>query len=152
MIVGTVTGDRETLASLHGFRASLASRVGRIVGAFGLEVLAGAKRLAPIKTGRLRRSIHLELVTDNAGTSGTVGTNVEYAAMFEHGFKGTESVRGFMRKQTMAWGRPIDPQMVSVRPFIRRVDRAARPFLAPALAGVTPTLADRLRGLTAAPA
>ena len=68
-----------------------------------------------------------------------------YHGMIEHGFTGTQPVREFVRKQTMAWGHPIDPVMVSVRPFTRNVNRPARPFLGLALAAVTPSLSERLR-------
>ena len=145
MIAGSIVGADQTLSSLRAFRESLSSRIGRVVGTFGLDVLALAKRLSPLKTGRLRRSIHLELSGEGDKVQGTVGTNVEYAGAFEYGLKGAQSVRGFMRSQTMAWGHPITPQLVSVRPFTRNVDRAARPFLNPALQGVQPPLAERLR-------
>ena len=145
MIAGKVVGEELVLATLRGLPAALSDAVGRTVGAFGLDVLNAAKRNAPIKTGRLRRSVHLELFRDAANISGIVGTNVEYAGAFEHGLKGSQPVREFVRKQTQAWGHPIAPILVTVRPFTRQVNRPARPFLGPALTGVMPSLADRLK-------
>jgi phage gpG-like protein len=145
VIRGSVVGGERVTASLKAMTETMAGPVGRVVGEFGLDVVNAAKRNAPLKTGRLRRSIHLELFNEPGQVLGVVGSNVEYAARIENGFKGTESVREFVRKQTMAWGRPITPQLVSVRPFTRRVNVAARSFLAPALADTRPTLTERLK-------
>lgn len=145
MTAGTVIGADRVITTLRNLRGAMETTVGRVVTEFGLDVLNAAKRNAPIKTGRLRRSIHLELFRDAVVIGGIVGTNVEYAARFEHGFKGAENVRAFTRKQTMAWGHPITPRMVNVRPFTRNANTPARPFLAPALESTVPTLPDRLR-------
>jgi len=51
-----------------------------------------------VRTGTLRRSINKEV--RNAGNGvieGIVGTNVEYAAIHEYGFKGVISVKAHMR-------------------------------------------------------
>ena len=145
MSVGTVNNAERVIARLQGIARSLPDRVLRTVTGFALDVTNLAKRNAPLKTGRLRRSIHPEVTSSPGHVTGIVGTNVEYAGAFEFCIKGTQPVREFVRKQTMAWGKPITPIMVSVRPFTRNVNRAARPFLAPALAGVTPSLSERLR-------
>lgn len=50
-----------------------------------LNIQAGAKRRAPVDTGRLRNSITFELAPD--GLSATIGTNVEYAPAVEFGSK-----------------------------------------------------------------
>lgn len=49
----------------------------------GLRVVAGAKRRAPVDTGRLRNSITFEVTAD--GDVVRVGTNLEYAAFQEFG-------------------------------------------------------------------
>lgn len=150
MSAGTITGDKPAIARLRALSRDLPARVLATVTAFALDVTAAAKRAAPLKHGRLRRSIHPEITQAAGRVDATVGTNVEYAAVIEHGFKGAQPVREFMRNQTMAWGHPIAPRMVSVRPFSRAVNRAARPFLAPALATASPPLAERLRADLAA--
>lgn len=139
-----VIGAERVIARLHGIVRSLPDRVFRTVTEFALDVTNLAKRNAPLKTGRLRRSIHQEVTRSAGHVMGVVGTNVEYAGVIESGYKGAQSVREFTRKQTMAWGKPITPIMVTVRPFSRTVNRPARPFLAPALSGVRPALLDRL--------
>lgn len=150
MSAGEVIGDRAVTARIRALASDLPARVLRTVTEFALDVKNAATRNAPIKKGRLRRSIHPEVTQQGGQISGVVGSNVEYAAIIEHGFKGAQSVRSFVRKQTMAWGHPIAPTMVSVRPFTRNVDRPARPFLAPALADMRPTLSERLRADLAA--
>jgi HK97 gp10 family phage protein len=64
-----------------------------------------AKRRAPVLTGTLRRSIHIE---DKGSHVVAVGTNVPYARRMEFGFAATDS-RG------------------------RRFNQPARPYLRPAL-------------------
>ena len=145
MSAGTVNNAERVIARLHAVGRDLPDRVLKTVTEFALDVTNRAKRNSPLKTGRLRRSIHQEVRSSAGRIDGIVGTNVEYAGAIEFGMKGTQPVREFVRKQTMAWGKPITPMLVSVRPFTRNINRAARPFLAPALAGVTPSLSDRLR-------
>ena len=146
MTAGTITGGEQVIAKINGYGRELRPRVARIITEFAIDVTAAAKRkvsgdVLKVRTGRLRRSIHYE-VTD---TSGTVGTNVEYARALELGFKGQVSIRSFVRQQVTAFGRPIAPISVNVRAHSRNVDMPPRPFLAPALAETKPTLAERLR-------
>ena len=145
MSAGTIVGGERVVAMLRGLGVTLPARVERVVTEFAIDVLAQAKRNAPVKHGRLSRSLHYEIRRDAAGVSGTVGTDVEYAAMVELGFHGQVNVRAFMRNQVMAWGRAISPRLVSVRASTRNVNRAPNPYLVPALMGARPTLAERLR-------
>lgn len=50
-----------------------------------VRVESGAKRLAPVDTGRLRSSISHEIGRDARGLVGTVGTDVTYAPYVELG-------------------------------------------------------------------
>src|SRR6266850_8343032 len=47
-----------------------------------------------VKTGRLRQSIQSQVNPDH---SGTIGTNVEYAAAHEYGYSGAIQVPGYTR-------------------------------------------------------
>ena len=82
-----------------------------------------AKRRAPVLTGTLRRSIHME---DQGSHAVTVGTDVPYARRLEFGFVGTDS-RG------------------------RTYHQSARPYLRPALDENKPEMvrefSDALRDL-----
>lgn len=93
------------------------------------------------RTGRLSRSIHTKGPILEAGAGGSistaeayVGTNVVYGAHWELGFHGNVSVRAHLRKITKAFGRNLkEPRLIVVKPFSRKVDNDARPFLQPAM-------------------
>jgi phage gpG-like protein len=114
------------------------------VRAYGLDLVQFAKQAAPVKTGKLRRSINAFFTSQSGVESGVVGPNVVYARMVEEGFVGTENVRTFMRRQTKAWGKDIGERMVNVRAHTRNVNRKAQPYLAPAVARAQP-LSDRIK-------
>lgn len=65
--------------------------VERHVAQTGYKVEANAKRLVPVDTGHLRRSIQTELekVLKKSYTA-TIGTNVEYAQFVEFGTRRTQ--------------------------------------------------------------
>jgi hypothetical protein len=116
----------------------------RVMTAFGFDVSAQAKRNAPVKTGKLRRSITFPPLKQSPGViTGVVGPNVAYARRVEEGFQGTENVRSFFRTQSMAFGHEIAPRKVQVRAHARKVNQPAKPYLVPAFNSVTP-LSDRL--------
>lgn len=71
----------------------------------------------------------------NAGVTGVrVGSfGVPYAAIHEFGFKGVVRVPAHQRSITRAFGRPIEPRSVSVRPHSRRMNIRKRPYVGPAL-------------------
>jgi hypothetical protein len=111
----------------------------KVMTAFGLDVSAGAKRLANVKTGKLRRSINFPALQESPGViTGVVGPNVVYARRVHDGFQGTENVKSFFRMQTKAWGRDIAPRQVQVRAFTRNVNQPGNPFLLSAFEAVRP--------------
>lgn len=62
--------------------ATLTPELAVVVTTTALEVEAAAKGRVPVKTGNLRRSIHMEPVDR---THALVGTDVEYAPYVEYG-------------------------------------------------------------------
>lgn len=68
---------------LLAFQAQKKAQVRQVVATFGLLIESEAKRNAPVDTGRLRASIHLELRPDGLG--GEVATNLTYAPIIELG-------------------------------------------------------------------
>lgn len=68
---------------LLAFQARKKAEVRDVVATFGLLIETEAKLNAPVDTGRLRQSIHLELRPDGLG--GEVVTNLTYAAAQELG-------------------------------------------------------------------
>lgn len=62
-------------------KAQLDEQLAQVITKGCLAIEADAKRQCPVDTGNLRRSI----TTKVKGTSGEVGTNVEYAPYVEYG-------------------------------------------------------------------
>lgn len=96
---------------------------------------AEASKLAPVKTGNLRRSIRIGTVSD---TSALIYAGAKYAAFVEFGTKGGTIIRP-VRAKVLAWGGPrrLSGSLRSGgKPdhFARSVRRGAtkaKPFLVP---------------------
>jgi len=61
------------------------SEVGKTITRAVVQIEAGAKRYAPVDTGRLRSSIAHDVFVDGDTVVGVVGTNVDYAPHQEFG-------------------------------------------------------------------
>lgn len=104
MIKTSVTGDREVVLGLQrveeAARGEIRAGIGRIVLKLLVKVkqdkLSGQVLNAP--TGNLRRKINRRIEDNGPDISGIVGTNVEYAAIHEFGFKGQMSVKQHLRQ------------------------------------------------------
>lgn len=82
--------------------------------------------------GSVREGIADMRITSE-GVSFRWGTTVPYAGVHERGFQGTVQVPAHQRTISQAFGRPIDPKSVSVRPHSRDVNIQARPYMGPAV-------------------
>jgi phage gpG-like protein len=93
------------------------------------EKLSG--QVLKTRTGTLRRSItHKVHEKGRYANTLEVGTNVEYAAIHEFGFKGTVRVPSHDRVVTMAFGKPLkEPVTANVRAHNRHVEMPERSFL-----------------------
>ena len=82
-------------------------------------------------TGKLSRSIETAIADNPDSIVGRVFSNgtAPYAHRFEYGWHGEENVKSFERRQTMAFGRPIDPVTVTVAAFTRTANQPERSFL-----------------------
>nr|DAV40984.1 MAG TPA: virion morphogenesis protein [Caudoviricetes sp.] len=86
------------------------------------------------RTNNLRGSIHQEVTREGSAIIGRVGTNVEYAAVHEYGFAGTQTVREHLRTQKKAFGRALKtPKKVTVSAHTRQVNYPVRSFLRSAM-------------------
>lgn len=85
--------------------------------------------LLHIRSGRLRNSIFAAARSSGSSVTGVLGAGVPYAGVHERG--GTVSVPSHARRQTMAWGREIDPVTVMVRAHSATYPQRA--FLRPSL-------------------
>lgn len=149
MITGRVEGDDRVVAKLGSAGIVAKDEIRQSIGVLTLRLAVRVKLklsddVLHVRTGRLRRSITSKVTDDAQGVVGTVGTNVEYARPHEYGFKGTQSVKQSLRTITQAWGRPIAPMQVIVRPHTRKVDYPAKSFLRSALAGMSDEIAEEL--------
>lgn len=82
------------------------------------EKLSG--QVLNVRTGRLRRSIHMEVNESVTSVVGTVGTNVIYARPHEYG--GPVTVKEHLRTVKQAWGRPLkEPKQVTVRSHVKNL-------------------------------
>jgi phage gpG-like protein len=112
-----------------------------------LNVQAGAKRRAPVDTGRLRNSIATAF--EREGLVGIVGTNVEYAKAVEFGFSGPVVIPAHDVK---AHTRKRNGKSHSVRAHTRNSSMMwlhvkAQPFLHPAFEEEWPKFVARLRAV-----
>lgn len=96
---------------------------------------AQAKINAPKVTTTLARSIHTLTLESSRNTAVvSVGTNLDYAAMVEFGYVGPQPVSAHFRTVKEAFGRLLKfPVEAAVRAHIRQINRAASPYLRPAL-------------------
>jgi phage virion morphogenesis protein len=77
-------------------------------------------------TARLRNS--WTYIADN--NSVTWGTNVAYAAPLHFGSKEVVTIRAFIRRVSMVYGRPLKrPVSVRVHSFVRHMNLPARPMI-----------------------
>lgn len=109
------------------------------------------------RTGRLKRSITFRVQGDGTTSTGIVGTNVEYAAAHEFGFKGDvhQNVREYMRrngnmsKGIVDWRRKhkMPVPMVTVHAFSRtlHMNLPERSFLRSALHDLEPGIVADLK-------
>jgi HK97 gp10 family phage protein len=84
------------------------SAVGKYVAKLTVRVDRGAKRLAPVDTGRLRSSITWEMGQEGTVIVGRVGTNVHYAPYLEFGTRRMRA-RPFLRPALAAAGGSVAP-------------------------------------------
>jgi hypothetical protein len=101
-----------------------------------------------VKTGRLRRSINLQVTEAANAVKGAVGTNVAYARRWELGGNWVENVRAHVRRNrqqiaaatyttkkgtTKISAKGRSSGAIAVQAFSRDITVKARPFLAPVL-------------------
>lgn len=88
-----------------------------------VKVPTGEKILSG--TSRLQRNIDAVI----AGNEVSIGTNVEYAAVHNFGFKGTVQVAAHKRTIRQAFGHEIASKEIDIGPFSRFVEMPQREFL-----------------------
>lgn len=148
----TVTADgADATRSLREYAKRIEREAKTSVGRLTLRLLTKVKQdklsgqVLNVRSGRLRRSINQRVVVSAGRVEGTVGTNVEYAAGHEYGFKGQVSVKAHMRMIKQAFGKSITPRLVQVRAHPREMDLPERSFLRSALRDMQPEIMAELQ-------
>jgi phage gpG-like protein len=136
MLSATLVGSNAVAAKLNRVPAMITARLERVTLRFCLDLSARVKarklsgQVLNVQTGRLRRSIHHEVMVSGSRIVGAVGTNVSYARI--HEFGGTVQRSAHNRLIRSAWGRPLRyPVWQSVRAHSARFPE--RSFLRSAL-------------------
>lgn len=126
-----VTGIKEAVSALEDYKKTKTEELEDAVDEATINVERGAKKKAPVDTGRLRSSIHR---TAN-GLSGVVFTNVEYAPYMEFGTGSEVDIPSGLEeyaKQFKGEGK-------------RQVNIPASPFLFPAWEDERPEFIKRIK-------
>jgi len=139
VIEGKVEGSEVVVFGLSEFKgkAREAFRIGiaratlRLLTKVKAEKLSG--QLLNVRTGRLRRSINQRVVVSGSSVTGTVGTNVEYAAIHELG--GTIKAQLIEAKKAKSLRFELANGKVMFRKSVQRpeIKMPARSFLLSAL-------------------
>jgi HK97 gp10 family phage protein len=132
--------------SLRKYAKDVRVEVAREMTAVMEEVQDAARRMAPVDTGQLQGSIQPDPRTvDPEELTGSVGTNVEYAAVQEFGFTGSVSVSAHKRTMTDGFGPDSAyPMTVTVDAHTRRMDREGNFFLTKAAQAAKQTYSKRI--------
>ncbi len=153
MIKGEILGHKEVARYLSDSSGKLTSNVSKSISRLVLLLQRRVKmdklsgQALKVRSGRLRRSINTRLEGVNTQmVTGYVGTNVSYARAHEYGFTGQVNVKQSLRMQTMAWGKAIEPQQVTVRAHSRNVVLPERSFLRSALSELDGEIQRELKG------
>lgn len=81
--MANIQGLDQFLRSVESISAEVEDTAKRVVSNTALQIESDAKRLTPVDTGTLRRSINTSI--ENSGMTGIVSTNIEYAIHVEFG-------------------------------------------------------------------
>lgn len=137
MFTVELVGDTAVQARFDALPGAVSNELRRTILAIVLDLQSKIQReklqgqVLQHRTGKLSRSIEEAVNADPQSTVGRVFSNgtAPYAAAHEYGFHGEESVKSFTRKQTMVFGRPIDPIIVTVQAFTRQMNLPERSFM-----------------------
>jgi phage gpG-like protein len=117
----TILGEDQVVKVLANVGRSGASRMRTTMETIGTVMEAYVKinklsgQALHRRTGNLSRSITHRTGESGGAINAIVGTNASYARAHEYGAHGVVNVPAYVRMQTMAFGRPMDPRQVTVR-------------------------------------
>jgi hypothetical protein len=136
MIAGHVSGGEKAAAEIMNIGPGLQQPLNLAVSRMA-QILMGdfVKPRLKSNTGRLSASLNFAAENGEGNSGAQVTASAPEARFIEYGFEGVENLRGFLRLQKQAWGRPMaSPREVWVRPHARQVSAPARSYLRAGLA------------------
>ena len=142
MLKAYIVGQEKVIARLGSLPELIANEVEREIRrlTFKLEEHVKSDKLSgfPLhrRTGTLRASINSRVTRNGSRITGSVGTNVVYAAVHEYGFDGMVDVRQYTRHVTQVFGRATSAIQL-VRAHVRHMHMPERSFLRSSLAEMT---------------
>jgi hypothetical protein len=144
-MIGATLNTQPVEDWLNAYPAAAEAAISRASNLIAAQILAAASRnlsggVLKARTGTLRASLAAQVRAMGNSVAATVTADTPYAAFQEYGFSGIENIAPFVRRQTMAFGRPVKPVDVPVRAHTRRVDYPAHSFLRAALAEIAPAI------------
>jgi len=142
-----VKGLRSLRRSLRSYAREVRVEVAREMTAVMEKIQDAAREMAPVETGQLEGSIQPDpRVVDPDDLTGSVGTNVEYAAVHEFGFTGTVSVDAHKRTMEKGFGDPSQyPMTVTIPAHTRRMDVEGTFYMTKAAQAAKQTYSKRIR-------
>lgn len=155
MFEAKLTGEASVINALASIAAKTSPELEKTVTRLAIRVLRSVKTklsgdVLSVKTGRLRRSINYKVESSTAGVGATVGTNVEYAAGHEFGFKGVVNVKAHTRAISEAFGKKLTtPVNAFVRGHSARRNMPERSFLRSALTELQPEIITEIEATIA---
>lgn len=104
-----------------------------------------------IDSERLLNSIVSRVKTEGRSITDIeiISKKVPYARVLEEGYKGTLSVKQHRHLQVHFWGVPVNPFMVDVRAYNRKLKIKKRPYMRPAFKQSKTTIQNIFRELAA---
>ena len=152
IINGQVIGTERVTADLRAEEGRTRSRVRQTVNRLGVKLQTHVKKdkltgqVLRVKSGRLRRSINLEMSETEDSITASVGTNVNYGIGWEMGHRRPAVDIYPKNKLALFWPGAAHPVKHVHQPAR---DVRARPFLVPALNDLRAEIRERL-GMAAA--
>lgn len=154
MIHAQVTRGVKLPMALRQAIPALTSALDREVLALGLKLSARVKQklsgeVLKVRTGRLRRSIHLEMERSANSFAAVVGTNVSYARLHELGHSVPGHVVEVRKARALRFLEPsgaVFARKVYVPPYTLK----KRSFLQSSLVEMTPEILQRLSAVAGA--
>ncbi len=171
MVIAELIGLPEVISKLKEIQINAPSAIVKAMKRLSLQLVRHVVQdkltgqVLHVQTGKLRRSITLQIDENPNDITAIVGTNTEYARIHEFGFNGTVSVKEHLRRtkasfnaaRKIGWSKSMSKQLGreasmgagTVRAHSMKMNMPERSFLRSALADMAPTIQETLQAAMA---